>query len=1382
MYGALSAETFAKKLAFSMLPCVAFQANAPSTMRFLLPFLLLLSIAQSHAITLISANTAGEDWNTGSAWEDGAIPSSEADYEVNGATAGNLNSPATTDPTFTGRSLSITGPNARLVLEHRGVATVNGLSLTNAILVSRLNQSLDGDGVSIAGENGILIENSADLEIRTSLFGIGSIEVLGTDNGDGTSSGGIVLTGARSNHHVDWILNRASLRAVAPGSTGNGNITLIQGRLDFDYHASLPNTTLGIQGEGFHLELDQHWVLGALVVLVNGDVTFELPAGSYTTDSLINDIGFTAEMVSGDGTLTIAGAGSDSDGDGLLDSWETENIGNLASEADDDSDSDGLTNAFEFALGTNPGSSDSDADGLKDGVETRTGFFVSASNTGSDPTLPDSDADGLSDGEEVNTHNTSPVAADTDGDGLTDPVEISEHGTAPDKADTDGDGNNDSSELLIGTDPLDATSSFTLIEMGATRFEEPAIGATSHSGGDEIGWTMDVTAGIAGTTDTLDGVALPNRQLVMNNAALTWQSAVVPLRGFGSPTVSVGARVYQTSTGIENDDFIDLKVSLSTDGGVTFPDELILLQVEGTRTGVGASGRQPLEDVFSIDGPADGPLVHFTTAFGQIPPEVTHLQVVIDASNNSNSERFLFDEVIVQGVALVDSQVDTDSDGLKDLIELQNGLNPNDASDATSDFDEDGLDNATEIGLGTRYTLADTDGDSLSDGDEVNTHGTNPLSVDSDNDSLSDPEELATHETDPNLADTDADGFDDALEIRFGADPNVPDEAAPFGPSNAVSFTWFEQAKLGATEFSGAGANDLEVPWLLFGQGVDGGVIDALDGVALPDRQLYIHGGNLTFTTDAIPVSNPENVEVSVDTRVYQTSSGLENMDFIDIIVQASDDGGTTFRDVVLLLSVEGTRNGASGAARTPIEDVLSLVAPADGPFVTFASSRGSIPAGATHVRVIIDAANDSASERFLFDNITVRERPDFAADQDTDNDGIPDGWEFDNGFDRKDTSDAELDPDSDSLTNIEEFLNGTDPNQVDTDDDGLNDGQEVAIGSSPILLDTDNDGLDDGNEVLSTMTDPTKADTDDDGFNDRLEIALGGDPLVPDPDQTLVPEGVVAFTSFEQATLGATTFQFSGIEMGWQTTTTGEVGIRSEIVGVPLPNQALVVHNSALTWTSDIVAISNPETVITTVAARVYQESTGIESEDFIDIRMQISGDGMAFVDLPHFLSIEGTRLGPSGGTRTPLEDALNVDAAADASFSTFQSAAGDIPAGTTHIRIVIDAQNNSSSERFVFDNIAIVGEGAGVVPAPTAAPPLSIVVEPGESATITWESIVGERYRIEYLERLMPGNWTPLDDLTAVGPTTSFTHNAVVGKPNGFYRVQAIGRNALE
>jgi len=44
---------------------------------------------------------------------------------------------------------------------------------------------------------------------------------------------------------------------------------------------------------------------------------------------------------------------------------------------------------------------DSDCDGLLDSVETNTGVFVDANNTGTDPLNPDSDADGMSDGAEV---------------------------------------------------------------------------------------------------------------------------------------------------------------------------------------------------------------------------------------------------------------------------------------------------------------------------------------------------------------------------------------------------------------------------------------------------------------------------------------------------------------------------------------------------------------------------------------------------------------------------------------------------------------------------------------------------------------------------------------------------------------------------------------------------------------------------------------------------------------------------------------------------------------------------------------------------------------------------------------------------------------------
>ena len=53
-------------------------------------------------------------------------------------------------------------------------------------------------------------------------------------------------------------------------------------------------------------------------------------------------------------------------------------------------------------------SNDSDGDGLSDSVETNTGTFVSATDTGTDPNNADSDGDGVSDGLEV-TEGTDPT-------------------------------------------------------------------------------------------------------------------------------------------------------------------------------------------------------------------------------------------------------------------------------------------------------------------------------------------------------------------------------------------------------------------------------------------------------------------------------------------------------------------------------------------------------------------------------------------------------------------------------------------------------------------------------------------------------------------------------------------------------------------------------------------------------------------------------------------------------------------------------------------------------------------------------------------------------------------------------------------------------------
>ncbi len=91
---------------------------------------------------------------------------------------------------------------------------------------------------------------------------------------------------------------------------------------------------------------------------------------------------------------------------------------------------------------------------------------------------------------------------------------------------------------------------------------------------------------------------------------------------------------------------------------------------------------------------------------------------------------------------------DTDGDTLPDGWELTHGFNPLASSDGAGDADGDGLSNAAEYQYGTSLTLADTDSDGLPDGAEINTWHTNPNLVDSDGDSYRDGNEIQNG-TDP---------------------------------------------------------------------------------------------------------------------------------------------------------------------------------------------------------------------------------------------------------------------------------------------------------------------------------------------------------------------------------------------------------------------------------------------------------------------------------------------------------------------------------------------------------------------------------------------------------------------------------------------------------
>jgi hypothetical protein len=97
------------------------------------------------------------------------------------------------------------------------------------------------------------------------------------------------------------------------------------------------------------------------------------------------------------------------------------------------------------------------------------------------------------------------------------------------------------------------------------------------------------------------------------------------------------------------------------------------------------------------------------------------------------------------------------------------------ALDPVLDQDSDGLSNQQEIDTtGTDPLDADTDGDGLSDGDEVNLHGSNPLATDTDGDGMDDAAEVAQG-SDPTDPDADLDGVCD------GADPAPSLPCAP-GP------------------------------------------------------------------------------------------------------------------------------------------------------------------------------------------------------------------------------------------------------------------------------------------------------------------------------------------------------------------------------------------------------------------------------------------------------------------------------------------------------------------------------------------------------------------------------------------------------------------------
>jgi hypothetical protein len=130
------------------------------------------------------------------------------------------------------------------------------------------------------------------------------------------------------------------------------------------------------------------------------------------------------------------------------------------------------------------------------------------------------------------------------------------------------------------------------------------------------------------------------------------------------------------------------------------------------------------------------PAIATITAAGLVTA-VSSGTVVIQANNDGAT-----------AIATVQVSLGVSHGGIPDSWALAHGLNPNDPTTPMQDPDRDGLTNLLEYQYGTDPNNPDTDGDGLTDGDEVNKYHTSPL-----------------------LADTDGDGIPDGVEIQTGTDP-----------------------------------------------------------------------------------------------------------------------------------------------------------------------------------------------------------------------------------------------------------------------------------------------------------------------------------------------------------------------------------------------------------------------------------------------------------------------------------------------------------------------------------------------------------------------------------------------------------------------------------
>ncbi|MCA1818527.1 MAG: hypothetical protein LC620_00480, partial [Halobacteriales archaeon] len=803
---------------------------------------------------------------------------------------------------------------------------------------------------------------------------------------------------------------------------------------------------------------------------------------------------------------------------------------------DADNDGDGLTDYQEVVVAhTDPGLTDTDHDGVVDSREDALCVSCQLYTSYMDPLKPDTDGDSLLDGAELQAH-TLTNSKDSDHDGLEDGVEVGVYHTDPRRADTDLDGANDALEVQVGTNPLQDDMRVDADHDGLTNWEE-LVKVQQVFGTALKPLIADSDGDGAG-----DGWEFQ-----------IYQTAYPIVRGDFDPTLPTGSRDTDLDGLTNAQEYVQGTDPLMRSSDAPWDDLSDNLELNTYKT-----------DPFKWDSDGDGLSDSYagTTMFGALPGELQYWNSRFGASavwtdyDHDLSTNNLLDQ-------------DADNDTLDDGFEFTHNLNP---------------------------ARADTDGDGLTDAQEITVFRGrfNPRLYDTDRDGYNDMQELAF---DDPTADPDHDNLNNADEAAYGTDSSNPDsdcDGVQDGPEvNYWDDTWNTGGnRLRNPDVDGDGLKDgLEIGWIGTKREVlyhtDPASSDT-DGDSLLDNDedrnslAVACGGPITGQSSSplLPVPSAEEPRLGAgglpfgvdgDGIYIQGGFGVKlylkeplptnetDLDFLHEAPRASASNQNTYRTNPMLWDTDG--DGISDYQEVYGTPPSGAQQPSD-PTACDSDGDGLGDELENGIVGVTAKIQDPCTHR----DADPGNLPTNPLRPDTDNDGLLDGVE---------------DVDRNGVVNYGE----SDPADGDTDDDGLLDPNEAAHKTLADVADSDGDGLSDGLEAglsdperdlllqtwttqgsplekcstqrsawqpfqasrTSLLTAPDDADSDNDGILDGLEDlnhngiygAVEGElsPRTADSDGDGLPDGLELLIwgqSQSDGTHGTLTYNFCDIVAAW--------------------------------------------------------------------------------------------------------------------------------------------------------------------------------------------------------------------------------------------------------